>query len=197
MERMPSKLAVIYDVLFRPREAFRAFAVTAPWGLALVAFIVSTLVPSLVIWLGVKETILSHIMVLLVFMEVIGSTIIWILGTGVYHFAAEIAGGQGRIVSLFTALGLAHLPHLAILPFFALADLLSGGLQTLWLTVAVLIVLGWTWALYYDAVKEIYGLSGAKTILVLCSPFLAGMIVVVAIAVLFSAWFAQFTLGHC
>jgi hypothetical protein len=196
MEKLPSKLAAIYDVLFRPSEAFRGFAVTAPWGLALGIFIVSTVLPSLVIWAGVDQSILSHIMGLLVFGEAIGSLIGWVLGTGIYHFVAEIAGGQGRIISLFSALGMAHLPHLAILPIFALAGLLSGGWQTLWLAAAACIVLGWSWALYYYSVKEIYCLSGSQTVLVLCSPFLAGILVVVAMAVFLSAWFSQFSLGH-
>ncbi len=196
MEKLPSKLAAIYDVLFRPREAFRAFAVTAPWGLALGIFILSTVLPALVIWVGVEKPILSHIMGLLVFGEVIGSLIGWVLSTGVYHFVAEIAGGQGRIVSLFSALGMAHIPHLAILPVFALAGLLSGGWQTLWLAVAACLVLGWTWVLYYHAVKEIYCLSGSQAVLVLCSPFLAGVLIIVAVVVFFSAWFAQFSLGH-
>jgi hypothetical protein len=196
MERMPSKIAVIYDVLFRPSEAFRALAVMAPWGLAVGAFVLSTVLPSLVIWAGVDETMVSHIMGLLLFGEVIGSLICWVLSTGIYHFAAEIAGGQGRMVSLFTAFGLAHLPRLTILPLFVLSGLLSGGWQTLWLAVATLVILGWTWTLYYYAVKEIYCLSGTKTVLVLFSPFLAGLLIVVVIVAFFSAWFAQFSLGH-
>lgn len=196
MEKMPSKLAVIYDVLFRPCEAFHALAEVAPCGLALGIFILSTVLPSLVIWLGIDETIFSHIMGLLVFGEVIGSLIGWVLSTGVYHFVAELAGGQGRMLSLFSAFGLARLPHLAILPAFALAGLLSGGWETLWLAVAACGVLGWTWVLYYYAVKEIYGLSSSKTVLVLCSPLLAGLLIVVAIVVFCSAWLAQLSLGH-
>ncbi len=149
MEQRPSKFAVIYDVLFQPCEAFRAIAITAPWGLALSAFILSTVLPSLVIWTRLDETMLSHIMGLLLFGEIIGSVIGWVLSTGVYHLAAEFAGGQGRMLALFSALGLAHLPHLAILPFFVLAGLLSGSLQTLWLAGAAVVVLSWTWVVYY------------------------------------------------
>jgi hypothetical protein len=193
---MQSNLVLIYDVVFRPRQVFQSFSRAAPWRVALGVFILSTILPSLVFLAGAQHLMLAHFMGLILFVELAGSLVFWVLGTGVYHFIAEFSGGEGRAVSLFSALGLAHLPHLAMLPLFVLAGLLSGVLQTLWLAAAACAIWGWTWILYYYAVKEIYQLSGSKTVLVLCAPFLAVLFMGMVIVVFFAVSVAQFSLEN-
>jgi len=196
MDRPISNFTIIYDVLFRPSEAFRGFALINPWGLALSVFILATFLPLLLLLKVVNGAALASFIDLILIGEIIASLLGWIISTGIYHFVAEIAGGEGRMMALFNAFGLARLPKLTFLPVLALAGLLSGGWKTLWLVAAVLIILGWTCFLYYAAIKEIYGLSGSKALLVLCSPVLIGLVIMAVIAAFFSAWIAQVILGH-
>jgi hypothetical protein len=190
---MQSNLVMIYDVMFRPRQVFQSFSSAAPWRLALGVFILSTALPSLVFWAGAQHFPLSHFMGLILFVELAGSLVFWVLSTGVYHLIAEFAGGEGRVMSLFSALGLAHLPQLAILPLFVLAGLLSGGLQTCWLAASACAIWGWTWILYYYALKEIYQFSGSKTVLVLCAPFFVALFIGLVLVVFFAVSVAQFS----
>lgn len=182
---------IFYDVLFRPQEAFQSFNDQAPLKLAALTVIAAAVLPPAVAWADQTEDFLNVLFGVLFFGEVTASLLFWIIGAGFFHFIAELLGGRGRMLALLSALGFAHLPRLAVLPFWALGGLLPGGLSTLWLVLTGIMLAIWSVYLYYYAIRATYSLSGSQAILVFCSPIIIGVLLILALVLFCSIWVTQ------
>lgn len=105
--------------------------------------------------------------------------IIWFCSSALFHLTASLAGGRGEAVGLFCAFGYVGLPHLYIIPAAALSQSLPAAFRVLLLAGAISGLTAWTAWLKVLALRECYGLSTAKSLLV----FLMPLFVLIACAV--------------
>ncbi|MGL5514429.1 MAG: YIP1 family protein, partial [Sporomusa sp.] len=99
---MGSFLETVYDVLFNPKQAMRYIAEKKLIGQALAMFSISMLVPVWAIYAGIKGTSGVSALGLLFIVHVIGSLVLWVFSAAVLSFIAELAGGRGTAVGLFS-----------------------------------------------------------------------------------------------
>lgn len=143
-EPAPGLLELIAGVLFRPRSTYLAAARRPPLGAAL-------LVVALVSTLGAVAAGGGPGAILRAAGRFAG-TLAWLaLLAAVLGLAAELTGGRGRILTLFTLLALSRAPALLALPLVVagkaapLAGALAGGGARLW----TLVLTGYSiWAAY-------------------------------------------------
>jgi len=170
---MGSLFENLYDILFQPAIGMRNIAEGKNVGQAIVVFLLSILIPIWALSFGLKGTGMSTMINVIIVLKILGSIVMWIMGTAIWHLIAELWGGQGTAVGLFTALGFAHTPRIFIVPLWTLIAVMPASSKTLLLTIAVLVIM--LWSLYLDvvAIKEVHQLSGAKAVLVIITPLLA------------------------
>jgi len=169
---MASLLEILYDVLFQPATGMKNIAEQKNVGQSLVVFLLSILIPIWALYLGLKATGMLAMIHVLIVLKIVGSTIMWIMGAAIWHLIAELVGGRGTAVGLFTALGFAHAPRIFIVPLWALIAVMPASSKTVLLTIAVLAIMVWSLSLDVVAIKEVHQLSASKAVLVMITPLL-------------------------
>ena len=169
---MGSLLEIFYDILFQPQVGMRNIAERKNIGQALVAFLLSILIPIWALYFGLKAAGMSTMIHMIIGLKVFGSIVLWIIGAALWNLIAEFFGGQGTAIGLLAALGFAHIPRIFIVPLWALVVVMPAGSKTLLMVISMLAVMLWSFYLDVVAIKEVYQLSAAKAILVMIMPLL-------------------------
>jgi hypothetical protein len=181
----------LYDVLFQPRKAMREIAADRKVGQALLVFLVSVLIPVWALYFGLKAAGMPKVVHIIIAVQLLGSLVMWVAGTALWHLIAEFFGGRGTAIGLFTALGFAHIPRILLVPLWVLAALLPVGVRPLIMAVTGLGVMLWTLALDVEAIRGAHDISGTKAVLVLLTPIVAVALAVLVMVVFVGASLAQ------
>ena len=184
---MGNVLEILYDVLFQPSAAMSQVSGRRLIGKSFAVFLLSILLPSLAMWLGMRESGLGAAGSAIIILHIAGSLALWIAGTALLHFIAEFYGGRGMVTGLFAALGFAQLPRIFIVPCWLIATLLPDGMRSLMMGLSTAIVLLWVLMLHVKALEATYGFPKIKAVLVLATPFLVMLAFVVLVAVFATA----------
>jgi len=167
---------VLYDVLFQPQMAMRSIADQKNIPQVLVVFFLSIIIPIWAMYFGLQAAGMSTMIHLFIGIKIFGSMVMWFMGTAVWHLLAEFYGGRGTAIGLFSTLGFTYFPQILIVPLWVFAAILPVSLKTLVMTVAALVILGWSLFLSITAMKEVYQFSTAKAVLVMITPLLVVLV---------------------
>lgn len=165
-------LETLYDVLFSPGAAMRRIAERRPLGQALAAFFISVLIPAGAVYFALQAMGYAKAAGFVVAAHTAARLVVWFVGSAVLSLIAELYGGRGTAVGLFTAMGFAHLPGIFLVPLSVAAMLLPAGLAGIVFAVGALALLLWALALVAAAIAGAHGLGMAKAVLVLVTPLL-------------------------
>jgi hypothetical protein len=182
-------LELLYDVIFSPAAAMRQIAARRPVGQALAAFFLSVLIPAGAIYFVLQTVGAGKFAGTAIFIAVTARLVAWFVGSAVLQLIAELYGGRGTALGLFTAIGFAHLPGIFVVPLAVVAMLLPAGAAVIVLAVGSLLLLFWALALVVIAIGGAHGLGLAKAVLVLLTPLLVLAAAAVAAAVFVGAAF--------
>ncbi len=178
----------LYDVLFQPQAGMRNLAEGKNVGQALSVFLISILLPIWALSFALKSTGSSMMIYVMMLIKIAASLIIWFMGAAILHLIAEFFGGRGTGVGLFVTLGFAHIPRIFMVPLWAIIMGMPAGSKTVLLSASVLLVIVWSFYLDIVAIREVYQLSTAKSVLVMITPILGiGILCVVALIFIGSA----------
>lgn len=175
---------LLYGVLFQPREALREIATAKSVGLAAAAFAIGVLLPAVAVALGMQAAGLPFVLPIL-FVQIAGSLVMWFVTAGILHLTAEMVGGRGAALSLFSCLGFVQFPRIFVVPFYVLAALLPPPTRPAVVVLAVLAVAGWVLTLHVLAVRATYDFGTVRALLVLVAPFAVMVMLVVTAVLLF------------
>lgn len=175
----------LYDVLFKPQAALARIAAEKKLVPAFVVFLISVLIPMWAVCLGLQATGTASPVGLLIIVQVIGSVVMWLVGTAVWHLCAELLGGKGSAVSLLSVLGFVHFPRIFIVPLWVIATRMPDAVITLFLTIGALVIGIWTLSLEVLAIRAAHQISRTKAVLVFLTPLLF-MVAAGAITILFA-----------
>jgi hypothetical protein len=181
---MGNLFEVLYDVLFQPQIAMQTIADQKNIPQVLVVFFLSIIIPIWAMYFGLQAAGMSTMIPVFIGIKIVGSMIMWFMGTAIWHLLAEFYGGKGTAMGLFSALGFAYFPQILIVPLWVFAAILPASLKTLVMTLAALVILCWSLFLSITAMKEVYQFSAAKAVLVMLTPVLF-MVLVCGIAFTF------------
>jgi len=186
-----SGLETIYYIFTHPSMSIKGIQENKPVGWAFFVIflaILSTNVAGVLISpfnLSVSKVILSYGLLLRAIF-ILG---IWIIGTAIIHLFAEWFDGEGRVSTLFIALGFCSLPAILIAPFTLLIQDCSGSIKFLLFLLFNLIILIWIVRLQIISIKEIYHVSSFRAMMIISTPAtlgILGIIVLLIIALLMS-----------
>lgn len=185
---MDSFFERLYDVLFQPTIAMKNVAEGKNVGQALVVFFLSIILPIWALYFGLKATGMSTMIHVVLSLKILGSILMWIMGTAIWHLVAELFGGRGTAVGLFAALGFAHAPRIFVVPLWALITVMPASSKTLFMTIGVLAVMLWSVSLDVVAIREVHQLSTSRAVLVMITPLLfIGIICVIGFTLIGSS----------
>jgi len=200
----PGFLELVYSILFEPVKAMESVAQRPPVNFA---FLVVTIISILGVATGFLtvsrvfaaglpgaglEQFLPAARALVpvgIIFALLWGYVKWFVYSAVVHLAAELLGGRGAARGVFAAAGLAGLPSLFMVPVNLLAYWFWAGKPavTVLLGLAGLAVVVWSIVLMVIGLREVHGLSTARSTLAVFSPFLAfialGVLLVVLLAV--------------
>lgn len=181
----PSISEYLYGVVFTPTKTFSLFRYYKPWGWALIFLLVINIASILLNVLGgewsqilaslppyVSTYILPMRASIGIFLGVFLYPVIilfFVFHVSFVHFLAELLGGSGQVIGLFSALAFTQILSLvsAVLKFFV--SLVGGGGLAFFAPIAI--VLGvWQIILAIIAIREIYLLSNIKSVLIFFLP---------------------------
>jgi hypothetical protein len=163
---------ILYDLLFQPRLGMATIAQQKNAGQAILVVLTSILVPLWALSFGMKDTGMTTMIHIVMGIHMLGSLVVWVLASAIWHLVAEFLGGKGRAVGLFAALGFAQVPRLFIVPLWALITVMPPSSKTVLMALAVLVILGWSLFLDVIAIKEVHQLSTSKAVIVIIMPML-------------------------
>ncbi|MEW6609405.1 MAG: YIP1 family protein [bacterium] len=95
---------------------------------------------------------------------------IWIVGTAIFHLFAEWFDGEGKVSSLFTALGFCFLPAILITPWSLLIQNTPHAIKFSLYLLFNLIILLWIVKLEIISIREIYQVSNFRAVMILTTP---------------------------
>ena len=176
-------LETIYDVIFKPKEVMPIIAESQKIKQALLLFFFSALMPPWAEYMVLKDVLGVSFFTITFFIQIGLYLICWFLFAAVLGAIAELYGGRGSIISLFTTLGFASLPRIVITPFWVCASFMQGASKGIFTATIGIIVMIWISFLYIEALKASYGLNTFRAIMTLVTPliFLTGFVIVVFI----------------
>lgn len=181
----------VYDVIFHPYTAMERIARECQIGQAVIVALFGMLIPMGAVALGPKTGYGASFVNVLAVLELVGSLLLWVLGASLWSFLAEVFGGQGRVLGLFTALGFAHLSRIFLVPLWVLAALMPEGLKTLLMGGSGLAVLLWSLLLNLAAIRGSHGLSMARAALVMLTPAVCFLFVILLLLMVVGIEFLQ------
>jgi len=185
-------LETLYDVLFHPAAALRNIAMEKKVGQSLGAFLISILVPAWAVYFGLQSADFPVIAGIVIFVQVIGSMILWFVGAGFFGLLAELFGGHGTAIGLWAGMGFAHFPRVFIVPLIVLSTFLPGTIQPLFLILLGSMIVFWILTLHVLAIREAYFLSTLRAIMVIITPLAAivvcGIVVALSLGTMLLQW---------
>lgn len=118
----PTGLDVIYGVLFRPTETFRALGNETPLGLGAVAMVAVAIVLGFAFAPQRPGAVVLAVVIALGWMF-----LSWLLLTGSLYIVGRLIAGRGEIQPLMAGTALAFLPFLLVGPMAAFSGWGRGG----------------------------------------------------------------------
>lgn len=172
----------IYDTVFRPQAAMVRLGVEKPLGQALIALLIGTVLPAVVLYGSLQHSDWLPAGSLLLALQLMGTFVGWLLTAAIWQLSAECLGGTGSALGLLTALGFAQLVRMFCVPFWVLSALLPEAVRPVASTLIVVGMSSWSVWLDWQAVRGVHRLSGAKATLAMLLPFV-GIGVLLALAI--------------
>lgn len=173
----------LYDVLFQPRVAMRQIAAEKKIGQAVIVVLFSIIIPMWAFYFGLKSSGIENAFVFFAAIQLVGTILMWIVGSALWHLIAEFFGGEGTALGLLCGLGYAHLPRVFIVPLWVLAALLPAGGRTFTMGLTGLAIAVWLLYLDITALKEAHNITTAKAVLVFLAPVLVLFAIILAILI--------------
>lgn len=102
-------------------------------------------------------------------LQIVLTIFAWAMSASLLHLCAELLGGTGSAKQLLKANGFIYFIHILVIPLYLIAYFLPSGGEA-FTVIAGLTVVIWSAVLEVLALREVYGLSGAKAVLVLFLP---------------------------
>ena len=169
----PSHNTILYNLFLHPQQAFRNIIQENPLPLMIFVFLAARLSNNIgrsLVWSS------SSFMGKTMFLFGLGGEIIvilmlWIIFTCICHFTAQLLGGQGDGKDLFIGFGFASLPLTLVTPISLIAVSCSKCKLLVWLVLLFFVYL-WSLILKLIAIREVYNLNFAKTVVVMLLPVL-------------------------
>lgn len=181
---MGNVFEILYDVLFQPQIAMRTIAEQKNIPQTLSVFFLSIIIPIWAMYFGMQAAGMSTMIYFFIAVKIVGSMVMWFVGTAIWHLIAEFYGGKGSALGLFSALGFSYFPQIFIVPLWVFAALLPVSMRTIVMTLAALVIVCWSLFLSITAMREVYQITAAKAVLVMLTPLIV-LIVVCGIAFTF------------
>lgn len=176
-------LELIYDVLFKPRQAFlRIKEEPKPWQSVWIV-VVNSLLVGIAVSAG-QEAFSSGLKALIGNLQLIGNLMSWMIMTAIWHLIAELSGGKGEAKALLTSIGYTYFLQMLLLPVYLIASFLSYETATTLLIICGIAVLVWGVVLEVIAIQTIYEVSGAKAFLIFLLPVIALTVCILLVCIL-------------
>jgi len=195
-------LELVYGILFEPAKTMTRVTRRPPLAAALLVVTILSVLGSLMglltasrvldqslqeMAMGQFFPVMRALAPLGVVLGLFWGYVKWFGYSAVLHLAADLLGGRGSARGVFAAAGLAGLPGIFMIPAQFMAYWFGGGK----LAVAVLVgLIGlavgiWSIVILVIGVKQVYGLSTGRIVLIVFSPYLAlaamGIIIILAL----------------
>lgn len=188
-KRMPF-LDLLYGIFFNPRATMRQLLNDPPVGEAIGVFVIVTVISSAVSLAGWGARLSDQLMTFAPTAVILGGLaagfVSWFVTAGVFGLLADMLGGRGRGIVLFTLVGLANLPRVIDAPLALLSYTPFRSLETL-LSLAL-----WVWVvvLYVIAVSESFKLPTRNAVAVVLLPVAALVVLLILVALAFAGLIA-------
>lgn len=178
---MSGLLDILYDVLFHPRAALQRVVTERLTKQAPGVFFFSVFLSGAVVLLGFGET--GAINRLIFVMYIVGSFLLWVIGSALIHLVAEWYGATGRATDMFAALGFVQLPRIIVLPFWVGASFLPAGIREAVTATVSTVIFFWILFLHITAMEAAYDFDKKRALMVLFTIFATiGMLGIGALA---------------
>lgn len=178
-------LELFYELIFHPREGFRAAADNPPYGgavgLVLGIYLLDFLADAstgAMDFLGLTR----DIWVLFGLSGMVIVAVAWFMQAAVVHFLAGVFGGQGQAGVIFCLLGLAGAPLIFLPPVKLLVA--AAKLSGILVTAASVSLAAWAVVLAVLAVKETYRFTFGRAAAVVLIPGVALFLATVLVLLL-------------
>ncbi|MEW6096017.1 MAG: YIP1 family protein [bacterium] len=194
-----SGLETIYYMFTNPAISVRGLQENRPVGWAFLVVLLATISTNVggvlisFLNLNVAKIILSFGLLA----RVIFIIDIWIVGTAIIHLFAEWFDGEGKVSTLFTALGFCFLPAILTAPFALLIQNCPTPTKILLFLSFNLLILLWIVRLEIVSIREVYHVSSFRAVMVISTPVvlgILGIISIITIALLMSFFIASSSL---
>ena len=170
MNNVGEFLETIYDVIFKPKEAFQKFAQTPQILQACLVVFITTTLSLIAISAGSGGVSYRGGLIVL---QLIGNFTTLFIMVAIWHLIAELMAGTGQVKSLLSVVGFSYFTQLLITPIYLIASFLSADIAATLILVATVVVVVWTFYLNFTGIKIVYQVTGAKAFLVMILPILA------------------------
>jgi len=178
-----SGLEAIYYMFTKPAISIKCFQEKRPVGWAFLVVLLATISTNVggvlisPVNLNIAKIILSFgLLARLIF--IIG---IWIVGTAIIHLFAEWFEGEGKVSTLFTALGFCFLPAILTTPFALLIQNCGPTARFLLFLSFNLIILLWIVKLEIVSIREIYHVSNFRAVMMISTPITLGILGIISL----------------
>lgn len=178
-------LETLYDVLFKPRQAFLSIKENPKAWQAVCVVVVNSLLVGVAVLAG-QGSIGGGMKALIGNVQLIVNLLSWLVMTAIWHLIADLSGGKGQAKALLTAIGYTYFLQLLMLPVYLIASFLSQEAATGLLIVCGLAVTVWGVVLEVIAIQAVYEVSGAKAFLIFLLPVIALAVCILAFCILAS-----------
>jgi len=165
-------LESLYDILFQPKVGMEKIGQHKQVGQAIVAFLLSMLIPILAFKFAYQDPEMTQIINIVIVVKVLVSVLFWLIGSAILSLIAEFFGGTGTAKGVVATLGFAHLPRIFIVPLWLFATAMPASSKIFFMSIAVLIILCWSLYLELVAIQNVHHLSMARAGLVIVTPML-------------------------
>lgn len=181
-------LAIVYELLVKPRVGIRAAAQKHSLGLAVFIVFISSAsgtVANALVFSQDPTLALISLSSGLIF-RILSVFVGLFLLACILHFVAEGLNGEGRVSLLFIALGCSLLPGILISPLSLIAAAIGPfPLRVGFYLISEMVIFLWMVTLQIMAVKEVYRLSSGRAILTYLIPQIAVLLLLFILSILF------------
>lgn len=180
-------LETIYDVMFKPKDAFQRFAQTPQVKEACLVVLITTILSAVAISAGTMQ--IGEYRGGLIAVQLIGNFITLFVTVAIWHLIAELMSGQGQVKSLLTVVGFSCFPQLLLVPIYLIASFLAVDMANMLILIASFAVLIWIMYLIFNGIKIVYQVSGSKAFLVIIMPMLTMLVLMVVTFIMIGTMF--------
>ncbi len=185
-EDIMSGCETIYYMLTKPVMGIKVLQEKKPVGWAFFVVLLATVSTNVggVLISSVNLNVANIILSFGLLARIIFIIGIWIVGTAIIHLFAEWFDGEGKVSTLFTALGFSFLPAILICPFALLIQNYPGVIKLSLFLSFNLIILFWIVKLEIVSIKEVYQISSFRAIMVVSTPVTLGIIAIISLIII-------------